>query len=479
MTQKQRHLDPAGYLSNRTIVALCSPTGGALTVIRLSGEQAHEIAERLTGTPVVATDERRAIRRWLQDRNGLRLDDAVVVHYFAPRSFTGESVTEFFIHGSPMIAQKVIDESVAAGARVALPGEFSFRAVKNGRMQLSQAEAVKELIQADNDFSLSLALDKLSGTQHEFIQKIQADLLQLVTLSEVGIDFSDQDLDEVSLPTLKKRALSVLTLLDRLGGSFDRGKRFTDGIPLALFGLPNAGKSSFFNALLGEDRSIVSDIAGTTRDVVREKIHLRTESGDSNEGVTVSYRMADTAGIRKSEDRIEGMGIERSVKSAQDADVLVVVIDGETPGLAELADALGNVELKDKSLLGVITKRDRISTDTMERLLNAVPTELPVQAVRAVSSTTLEGIHEVAATLAAIGADRLKRQPGEVLLTQFEHVQAVRRAIAGLKRAGETTDIVLFATETRHAMNELGPLLGETVPDDVLGKIFSDFCIGK
>lgn len=473
---KQRHLDPAGYLSNRTIVALCSPTGGALSAVRISGDSAHAISKKLTGAEVDPSDERRAIRRWLHDHTGARLDDAVVVTYFGPRSFTGEPVVEFFIHGSPIVAQKLIDEAVRLGARPALPGEFSFRAVKNGRMQLSQAEAVKELINAENDFSLSLALDKLSGTQHEFVRKIHEELMQLVTLSEAGIDFSDQDLDEVSLPTLKKRAAGVIALLERLGGSFDRGKRFTEGVPLALFGLPNAGKSSFFNALLGEDRSIVSEIAGTTRDVVREKINLKT---DGQEGTTVTFRMADTAGIRKSSDVVEGMGIERSIKSAHEADVLLVVVDGESPELPELRLALGKVDVKQKSVVAIVTKRDRLSPDAQKKLKDEIAQRLNVAEIYLASSTTLEGVHETAVALARIGAERLKRNPGEVLLTQFEHVQAVKRAMQGLKRADQTSDIVLFATEIRHAMNELGPLLGETIPDDVLGKIFSDFCIGK
>ena len=166
----------------------------------------------------------------------------MMVAFQNPASFTGEDVVEFFLHGSPIVAQKVLDQIFDHGARMALPGEFSFRAVKNGKFTLSQAEAVKELISAENDFALDLALEKLSGSQHALVDQIRGELMQLITLSEVGIDFSDQDLDEVSLPRLRQRLQLVIQLLSALHSSFDRGKRFLDGIPVSIFGLPNAGK---------------------------------------------------------------------------------------------------------------------------------------------------------------------------------------------------------------------------------------------
>ncbi|MBC7396861.1 MAG: tRNA uridine-5-carboxymethylaminomethyl(34) synthesis GTPase MnmE, partial [Bdellovibrionales bacterium] len=183
---KQKHFDPAGYLSNKTIAALCSPTGGAICILRISGQDAIAIAEKLSGKKLKPSDNRRAKRVWISGGNGKKLDDAVMIPFFNPASFTGEDVVEFFLHGSPIIAQKTLDEIFSHGARLALPGEFSFRAVKNGKLMLSQAEAVKELIQAENDFALDLALEKLSGSQHKLIDHIRTDLMQLVTLSEVG-----------------------------------------------------------------------------------------------------------------------------------------------------------------------------------------------------------------------------------------------------------------------------------------------------
>ena len=392
--------------------------------------------------------------------------------FFGPKTFTGEDVVEFFIHGSPIIAQKVLDEMFDLGARLALPGEFSFRGVKNGKFSLSQAEAVKELIQAENDFALDLALEKLSGTQHELIDRVRTDLMQLVTLSEVGIDFSDQDIDEVSLPRLKQRLKAIISLLNELSGSFDRGKRFVDGVPVSVFGLPNAGKSSLFNSLLGEDRSIVSDIAGTTRDVIREKINLKGDHG------YITLKLSDTAGLRKSSDQIEEIGIGRSLKAAAESDLIILVIDGEIPNLPEVERFLSQVDLNGKECLCVITKKDLLTYEKIQSLEKLVQT-LPASSFHFSSAKNLDGITEVAKVLADLAEKKLKRRPGEVVLTQFEHVQAVKQALVCLNRAEDAFDLVLFATDVRHGMNELGPLIGETLPDDVLGKIFSDFCIGK
>ena len=467
---KERHLDASGYFSNRTIAALCSPTGGAICVLRISGDRSREIAQRLTGRTLSSEDHRRAFRSWVVARDGHRLDDAVVLPFWAPHSFTGEDTVELFLHGSPVIAQRVLDECFAGGARLALPGEFSFRAVKNGKMQLSQAEAVRDLISAEDDFSLDLALEKLSGSQQEWVAQVRADLMQLCTLAEVGIDFSDQDVDEVSLPRLQARLDDVIAALNRLHASFDRGARFMEGVPVSIFGLPNAGKSSLFNAFLGEDRSIVSNLAGTTRDVVREKLHLKGPRG------SVTLKVSDTAGLRATGDQIEEIGIERSLQSARDADVVVVVIDGERPELGTLAPYLEMIQ--DKRRVWVCTKKDCLDPVDCQELDREIQQKFMGQPLW-VSSKTLEGVEQAAFALAEQAGALLSRSPGELILTRVEQVRAVEAALESLNRAKSATDHVLFATDIRHGMNDLGPLIGETVPDDVLGKIFSDFCIGK
>ncbi len=469
---KDRHFDSSGYFSNRTIVALTTPTGGALCGLRISGVAAIGIAADLIGAELVREDHRRARRVWIRDSKGARLDDCLLLPFFAPHSFTGEDSIEIFLHGSPMIAQRVLEECFRLGARLALPGEFSFRAVKNGKLQLSQAEAIKELIAADNDFSLELALEKLSGSQHQLVENIRSSLLQLCTLAEAGIDFSDQDIEEVSLPRLKSRLGSVISKLSSLQGSFDRGRRFAAGVPVAIFGLPNAGKSSFFNALLGEDRSIVSDIAGTTRDIVREKINLRGKSGQ------VALRLSDTAGLRDSKDVVEGIGIERSIKAALESDLVVIVLDGVAPSLEQVDEYLRRMPKMDKDFVYVVSKRDKLEPSEVESIKDSMKAFFGVEPLF-VSSISLVGIAEVAAKVAEFAEKRLFRSSGEVVLTQVEHVRAVEECLSILQKAESSVDLVLFATGIRHGMNALGPLIGETLPDDVLGKIFSDFCIGK
>jgi tRNA modification GTPase len=486
---KIRHIDPSGYFSQKTIVALCTPMGGALAMVRISGTESIRIFSTLSKLNESNLVDRKALRCKLYGKNLKLIDDAVAVVYLGNRSFTGEPVVELCLHGSPIIAQKMIDEVIQLGARMALPGEFSFRAVKNGKLSLSQAEAVKDLIAADNDFALDLALEKLSGTQHQFVQQLRDQLLQLVTLAEVGIDFSDQDIDELSLPNLKIKIQSLLAVLNRLHSSFDRGKRISQGVSVSIFGLPNAGKSSFFNALIGEDRSIVSDQAGTTRDVVRERIHLQGRQG------YVAFRIADTAGLRNSHDLIEGIGIDRSISSAESADILLVVVDGShsDEGSTEqiILKQLENVETFFKKLkkipshiLCLLTKVDLLKAKQIPIVQNQVNdffSKLLGRSIPsvAVSSTQLIGVNQVAQILTDFAESELFRAPNEVVLSQVEHVQAVAQAIESLSRALSSADVVLFATDVRHAMNELGPLLGETIPDDVLGKIFSDFCIGK
>lgn len=232
------------------------------------------------------------------------------------------------------------------------------------------------------------------------------------------------------------------------------------------------GEILFFNSLLGEDRSIVSEIAGTTRDVVRERINLRGEAGQ------VAFRLSDTAGLRVSSDLVEGLGIERSIQAARESDLVVVVIDGLNSNLEELKTQFEMVPCEGKQVVLVVSKADLLSQDARESAHAAVRASFGIDPLF-VSSRSLEGVKEVAAKMADLASTLLRRGRGEVVLTQVEHVRAVESSLQILERASGAFDLVLFASDVRHAMNALGPLTGETLPDDVLGKIFSDFCIGK
>lgn len=267
--------DKSGYLSEDTIAAIATAVGGPVALIRVSGPDAFSVMEKIASPSAANAAIRRATRSHLYDRDGKALDDALVLKFLSPDSFTGEDVVEFHVHGGAFNTRRILEQVFEAGARPALPGEFSFRAVRNGKMTLSQAQAVSDLISASNAAAVELALEKMSGSQTEFLRTIADTLRRLAVLAEAGIDFSDQDLDEVSLLRLQSQIPPVIETLGKLRSSYERGSRIQDGITLAFLGLPNAGKSSFFNSLLGEDRSIVSDLPGTTRDVVTEKLTLR------------------------------------------------------------------------------------------------------------------------------------------------------------------------------------------------------------
>jgi len=360
--------NPGSYLSEDTIAALASAPGGAITILRISGPQAFSALRSLLGTSrgtAAQVAERVLFRAGLRDSKGLPLDEALAVRFQAPRSFTGEDIVELYLHGSTFIASRVMEVLADFGIRQALPGEFSFRAVRNGKLTLGQAQSVADLISATNDSAVRLALEKLSGSQNRLLKIIADDLRNVAVLAETAIDFSDQEdcsssLMGLSLESLKKKVLPVLETLEKLQSSYARGLRIQEGVRAAFIGLPNAGKSSFFNALLGEDRSIVSELAGTTRDVVHEQMCLRGHRG------TVTLRLEDTAGLRSSEHPVERMGIERTLRSARDADLIFLIVDGRaclTHGIDSVQDQWRAIGSPKEKTLGILSKISKLLND--------------------------------------------------------------------------------------------------------------------
>jgi tRNA modification GTPase len=478
-------LEQSKYLSHDTIHALATPIGGALSVVRMSGPSAVKaLAGLLPGREADLSGHppREIFRTKLVDNAGIEgrferdvLDDAMAVYYRAPKSQTGEDLVEFFLHGGPVVAERVLRRLEDLGSRQALPGEFSFRAVRNGKMSITAAQAVAELIAATNESAAKLALEKMEGSQAKLVTELAERLRKLSTMGELGIDFADQDVPELSLPALKAQASEVLERLRYLEASFDRGQKIQSGIRVAFVGRPNAGKSSFFNALLGEDRSIVSETAGTTRDVVRETLNLRAGSA------SVTLRLEDTAGIRDlASDRIEREGIERSVRAASAADFVLFICDADAldAGWAETRAVWDSIGKPREKTLVVLTKRDRATEPEFLRA-RAFLKEVGVPPIGIVSSTTGEGVSEAVKAIVAYCARFTARAPGEVLLTRMDHLRAVRETLTHLERGLSATEEDLFAADLRQALTSLGPVIGETLPDDILGRIFSEFCIGK
>ncbi len=461
-----------GYLSEDTIAALATGVGGAIAVVRVSGPGSFAALARLLGD--ANTDLSRFKPRMLARAPIPALDDALAVRFVAPESFTGEDVVELHIHGGSFTASLLLERLRGLGIRQALPGEFSFRAVRNGKMTLSQAQAIPDLIAASNENAVSLALEKLSGTQNRLIAAIASSLKTLTVLGEVGIDFADQDVEELSLPVLKNRITPVLDDLERLRASYERGSRIQEGFSAAFVGLPNAGKSSFFNLLLGENRSIVSEIAGTTRDVVREQISLKNEAG------SVTLRLHDTAGLRHSADEIERMGVERTEKAAQEADLLFLVVDAAAleRDLVTIRSRWEKLGSPASRTIGILNKTDLLTPQALAAALQDVAS-FGLSAWFPLSSLSGSGAQEAVTGVIRHCSKHSLRKPGEVLLTRLDQLRSVEAAAENLRRALTATEEDLFASDIRQALHALGPLVGDTLPDDILGQIFSDFCIGK
>ena len=470
-----------GYFREDTIAAVATEAGGAICITRVSGAQAFTALSSLTrSSTAAARAHSQLFRTQLFLSNGEPLDDAMVVRFVGPQSYTGEDMVEFHTHGGTYIAQRLMETLISIGIRQALRGEFSFRAVRNGKMNLFQAQAVSDLIGAKNDTAVGLALEKLSGQHNPILGDLASRLRELAALGEIGIDFADQDVEEVSLPNLKNRLEPILSRLKQLSASYQRGTRIQEGLKAVFVGLPNAGKSSLFNALLGEERSIVSEEEGTTRDVVREHITLRGPTS------SVTLRLEDTAGLRSTTNRIEKMGIERTLHAVAQSDLVLLIVDPLAPfetvqsqwnDLQETAGVLA-----DKTI-GILTKCDLVNPDDLEttlaRVKNLRSGSSTLTRWLTTSASSGQGIAEASEAIVAFCEKWTRRERGEVILTRLDHLAAVGAALEQLHRAIQVPELELFAADVRQGLHSLGPLIGDTTADDILGKIFSDFCIGK
>jgi len=458
------------YFRETPIAALSTATGGAISIVRVSGKNLSQKLSPLY--PDLAAND-------LKDRMATRvrlvdpilktpLDDSIVLPFFAPRSFTGEDVFEFHLHGGGFLGSRFLEVLIKLGINQALPGEFSFRAVRNGKMSIPQAQAVSDLISAQNDRAVELALENLSGVQNELLEKVADHLRQTLTLAEAGIDFSDQDIDEVGLKRLQDALINPKSKLEKLRDSFHRGVRIQEGIKLAIVGLPNAGKSSLFNALLGEERSIVSEIAGTTRDSIREFLTLR------NGKLSLTFRIEDTAGLRSAEDEVEKLGVARTEKAISAAEIVIWVVDPHTSPESAL-ELWPRFQLDQKKTLGVFTKADLGDSTYGNKFYSLLPEALWTNT----SARTRAGITPLIEKILTAGDALAGRAPSEILLTRIEHFHAVENAIDSLTHAQITPDHVTLASDLRQTLHNLSPLIGETPTDAILEKIFSAFCIGK
>lgn len=438
-------------MGSDTIVAVSTPRGvGGVAVVRLSGPQAREMA--LRHLSVDALEPRRSHFARFSDGGSL-IDEVLAVWFPAPHSYTGEEMVEISCHGSLYVQQAIVQALLDDGARLAEPGEFTMRAFLGGKLNLSQAEAVADLIDAVTPVQHRLAVSQLRGGYARKLNDLRKRLLDLTALLELELDFSQEDVEFADRSQLRQTLRDLAAEVERLMASFSLGNTLKRGIPVAIVGRPNAGKSSLLNALLDDDRALVSDIPGTTRDTIEETLTL--------DGIT--FRFIDTAGLRSSSDAIEAMGVERSRKAVADAEVVLYVHDATAPWQAP------DVDLEGKQVIYVNNKSDL-----------PVAASVPSPSIN-LSARTKEGIAQLEAMLVERYQPRLSGDAP--LLSNERHYGAllhVAKALAAASRAlDEAIPSDLVAVDLRDALYHLGTITGEVSSDELLTNIFSRFCIGK
>jgi len=460
-----------------TICAISTPAGtGAISVIRISGEEAISIADNIfrsakSGKNLASSKSHRAHFGYIVNKSEEVIDEVLVTVFVNPYSFTGEDSVEISCHGSQYIQQQILQLLLENGCRLGLPGEFTQRAFLNGKLDLSQAEAVADLIAANSAASHRMALNQMKGSFSNELMKLREKLLKFVSLVELELDFNEEDVEFVSRAELKELAQNIEETIAQLSNSFRLGNVLKNGIPVALVGETNVGKSTLLNVLLNEDRAIVSDIHGTTRDVIEDMVNI--------DGIT--FRFIDTAGIRDTKDKIEKLGIERTFQKIEQASIVLWLIDCTqfSERIEWLTEAIMK-RAKGKKIILVFNKIDKIAEEECE-VLNELfecfeGERIHISAKKKINTRKLQNALIKAAQIPEL-------QTGDVVVSNIRHYEALQKALDAVRRVITGLDAEIsndfVSQDIRECMHYLGEITGEISTDEVLGSIFRNFCIGK
>jgi len=465
-------------IPTETIVALASPSGaGAIAVIRLSGKNALHIAstvfQSVSGKDLLTQKTHTIHLGYIAD--GSKIIDQVLLSIFKnPHSYTGENVVEISCHGSTFIQQQIIQLVLRSGAKMAQPGEFTLRAFLNGKLDLSQAEAVADLIASDNEASHQIAMQQMRGGFSNEISKLREELLNFASLIELELDFAEEDVEFADRTQFAALLNRIEFVLKRLIDSFAVGNVIKNGIPIAIVGEPNVGKSTLLNALLNEERAIVSEIAGTTRDTIEDELVI--------DGI--GFRFIDTAGIRETTDVVESIGIQKTFEKIEQAQVVLFLFDGSKFQVSSLDYVTEIEKVKNKfplkPIIVIINKVDLLSEKEVETISRQLETlDLKLQTISAKQKT---GIDELKATLLSfVNTGALRNN--ETIVTNSRHYDSLLKALEEIAKVrygleqGISSD--LMAIDIREALYYFGEITGEVTNDELLGNIFANFCIGK
>jgi tRNA modification GTPase len=451
-----------------TIVALATPLGrSGIGVIRLSGERSLDIVRRLVRDENFSPKPRQtSLRKLHHIETGDVIDEAVITYFRAPHSFTGEDVIEISCHGSPVLLRQIIDHCLGLDARMAEPGEFTLRALGNARINLSQAEAVRDLIDAQTTSSARQAVRQLRGELSNQLQPLKDSLLECIVVLESALEFVEDDLPEVQSDNVKRKLKGVATGIGKMADTFRAGKLLREGLKVALVGKPNVGKSSLFNALLGHDRAIVTEIAGTTRDQLHEKFTINN----------IPIALIDTAGLRETSDTVESIGVERSRRAMADADLIIVVLDGSEDSTEEDREILAGVE--EQNHIVALNKSDLIAGESVASRSGDAQKSLTVH----ISAKTGVGLSELETAIIEPFSNNEIESAG-FLISDARHHDLLLRAQSEIENSIQlmehktSEEITLIGMH--NALGYLGEITGETTTEDMLTQIFSTFCIGK